>query len=119
MSEMPSAFKTETRVARKHHLCCECEIIISVGDRYQYSSGIWDGEPADYKQCINCSELMVSATKSSESPYDSPCFGGLYEWFEEHIIISCNGREWLHYMADKINVEPEKLSCLLRIRIKR
>ena len=117
MIEMPSAFKTETRRARKPHKCCECGTSIPVGGRYQYSSGIWDGEPSDYKQCINCNEIMDAAARSAEFAEEGPCFGELYEWFEGYVCISCHGLEWLHDMADKINIEPEKLDKLLRVRL--
>jgi len=42
MCEMPKAFSTKTRKARKPHICCECNHAINPGEEYQYSSGIWD-----------------------------------------------------------------------------
>lgn len=115
MSEMPSAFRTVTRRARKHHLCCECGTSIAVGDRYQYSSGIWDGEPSDYKQCMNCHEIINAAARSAEFIEDGPCFGELYEWFESHMCRGFEGIDWVSGMAKKINIEPEKLDKLLRV----
>ena len=115
MSEIPSAFKTETRRARKHHLCCECGTAIAVGDRYQYSSGIWDGEPSDYKQCLNCHEIMEAAARSAEFEEELPCFGELGKWFEDHMCMGFEGIDWLNGMAEEIDIEPEKLNRLLRV----
>lgn len=36
---------------------------ISIGDQYQYSSGVWDGEPDDYKQCLGCGEIFDAVTR--------------------------------------------------------
>ena len=117
MIEMPSAFKTETRRARKPHKCCECGTSISVGDRYQYSSGIWDGKPSDYKQCINCHEIMDAAARSEEFAEDGPSFGWLYEWFCEYVCMGFDGIDWLNGMAEEIEIEPEKLNKLLRVKV--
>lgn len=79
MSDAPSVFRQITRVARKQHSCCECRRPIQAGDKYTYSSGIWDGEPNDFKQCINCSLVFNSAGSVSDHD-DQPCFSGLTEW---------------------------------------
>lgn len=42
---MNPAFHTEThRVARKRHTCTECRGYIEPGDRYEFVSGLWDGD---------------------------------------------------------------------------
>ena len=53
----PSAFTEKERKARKPHKCCECGHEITVGEKYQYVSGIWDGEPDSYKTCLSCVTL--------------------------------------------------------------
>lgn len=55
--EYPECFTETWRVARKEHRCCECHSPIPRGIRYQYCSGVWDGEPADYKTCQPCAEI--------------------------------------------------------------
>ena len=54
MSGMPKALRIQQKVADKQNKCCECSTVINVGDKYQYYSGIWDGHPDSFKQCLNC-----------------------------------------------------------------
>lgn len=58
----PSAFRQIFRTARKDHKCCECGETISRGDRYEYSSGVWDGVPSSYKTCLQCMDLRDAYT---------------------------------------------------------
>lgn len=53
----PSCHKEIIRTARKEHKCCECYKKIVPGEQYEYISGIWDGEPAAYKTCLDCKSL--------------------------------------------------------------
>ena len=50
----PSCFKSSDRKARKEHKCCECHRVILPGETYRYESGVWDGDPEDYKTCADC-----------------------------------------------------------------
>lgn len=113
MCEMPSAFTTKQRKALKAHICCECGNFIHTGEIYQYSSGIWDGKPHGFKQCLNCHELMNAATRSAEFCDEAPCFQGLNEWFNNYQCTGFTGKVWLDGMAAQINIEPEKLNKLL------
>lgn len=56
--EIPSAFITTQRKARKMHKCCECHQPINVSEIYQYCSGIWDSVPSSYKTCLSCVTLI-------------------------------------------------------------
>ncbi len=51
------------RKARKKHCCCECGKTIQVGEQYEYSSGIWEGEPVSHKTCGYCADLRNLACK--------------------------------------------------------
>lgn len=62
---MPQAFSQTTRRARKRHRCCECRGWIEAGEKYEYASGIWDGEPNDYKTCFGCAQLRKELGKLS------------------------------------------------------
>jgi len=53
--QMPSAFRSETRRARKSHRCDECYTPILPGETYEYVSGIWDGEPDSHHFHAACS----------------------------------------------------------------
>jgi len=113
MCEMPSAFQSVTRKAAKQHKCCECGKLIEKGEQYQYSSGIWDDEPASYKQCANCYSIMCAVASSVDYSEEGASFGDLREWFDNFICAGFTGKEWIKGMADQIEFDIEKLNLLL------
>lgn len=115
MCDFPAAFSSRARKAAKPHKCCECGRTIEKSDQYQYSSGIWGGEPRSYKQCMNCHEIMMAATHSADYPDEAPCFTALRDWFHNYQCRGFTGHEWLNGMAEQIGVEPEKLNKLLSV----
>lgn len=115
MTDMPSAFASKNRKARKPHGCCECRREIKKGDVYRYSSGIWDGEARDFKQCLNCAEIMDAAARSTDYSDEGPCFCDLREWFDGFLCVGFQGEDWLNGMAEDIGVAPEKLNKLLKV----
>lgn len=74
--EMPSAFLQRNRKAIKKHRCCECCGDINKGDVYEYSSGVWDGQPDSFKTCLSCVTLRRDY---KEKTGDDACFGELKE----------------------------------------
>lgn len=56
MCEDPSVFSACLRKARRAHRCCECRGEISIGEAYEYASGIWDGSADSFKTCMPCAE---------------------------------------------------------------
>ncbi len=76
MCEIPQAFMSQKRKARKNHRCCECFGIISASETYNYYSGIWDSTPDSFKTCEQCQKLGDEIMK--DDPYnDCREFGGL------------------------------------------
>jgi hypothetical protein len=67
MCEMPSCCGHEIRKARKPHKCCECDGVIQPGENYHYHHGVWDGEAADYKVCIDCEALRAEYDADSHA----------------------------------------------------
>jgi hypothetical protein len=57
MCEYAEVHNTVERKARKVHKCLECKVQINPGDRYWYSSGIFDHEPFSEKRCGECHDL--------------------------------------------------------------
>lgn len=55
--DRPSVVSTTIRKARKPHKCCECDKEIHKGQRYQFISGLWDGEWDSYKTCLPCASI--------------------------------------------------------------
>lgn len=115
MSETPSAFKTVTRKARKEHKCCECRDDIYIGEEYQYSSGIWDGEPDSFKQCLCCAKVM-RAVASSNDGRDEVSLGMLREWFMEQVdLTDWSPESYLDYWSSELKLDGIHLNKLLRV----
>ena len=74
----PEVFRVIWRKARKQHTCCECGSPIDRDERYQYSSGIWQGEPNSFKTCEFCAEK-----RNEIEDYTDCCvpFGGVWEFY--------------------------------------
>lgn len=59
--------------ARKEHRCCECGETIRKGERFEYTSGKWDGEIQAFKTCAYCADLRVTL----QGKVDGIAFGDL------------------------------------------
>lgn len=70
------------RRARAGHTCCECLVPIDVGEHYIETTGIWDGQPDRFRQCLFCGELFALASSHPDVFHeeDGPTFGGLFAW---------------------------------------
>ena len=78
--EMPSTINTIERKARTAHKCCECDDTISPGDKYEYTSGVWDGRGASFKTCLRCAGVRSWYVHECLPTYECwPCFGDLYQ----------------------------------------
>ncbi len=106
----PSAFRSVVRKARKSHKCCECNETITIGDQYQYSSGVWDGDPRSYKQCLRCGEIFE---KLSHAGYDV-CFTQLRDYL---IDLDCKSQEWRVIVAEQIDVDSSAIAQLLKVEV--
>lgn len=95
--EYPECFREVTRTARKQHRCCECRGLITIGTKYQYCSGIWQGDPGDHKTCLPCAQLRkdIDAHLWRKEYWD----GGVpFEGIADEIDNSHNGSpEWLAF----------------------
>ncbi|NIG20588.1 hypothetical protein F3J37_18085 [Pantoea sp. Al-1710] len=109
MSDAPSAFRQVTRTARKEHKCCECPHPIAPGDKYVYSSGIWEREPFGFKQCLICAEVSNAAAAITDDYGDKPTFSGLKDWFANQVCREFKGDEFVAVFARDMQVSPEKI----------
>jgi hypothetical protein len=66
--EGPEFFSTTSPVARRKHVCCECRGTINPGERYERSSGKWDGVFQVFKTCQRCVDFEQNITAHI------PCF---------------------------------------------
>jgi len=71
------------RIARKEHKCCECQLIIAPGDKYQIVKGCWEGKWEQYKTCSPCADLREEILKGCWDK-EWPPFGDLGEWAREY-----------------------------------
>ncbi len=53
----PSVSMTRMRTARKPNKCSECRETIQPGQRYEHTSGCWDGRWSSFKTCEPCVEI--------------------------------------------------------------
>ena len=94
MRELPSCFRVIERTARKAHKCCECKQEIKPGEKYRYSSGIWDSSPDSYKQCNTCAAIFDVCidinNEQNNFPEEGPSFCNLVEFVETEL---CYHRE--------------------------
>ena len=70
IADAPDAWRETWRRARKRHTCCACREAIRPGDRYHYSSGIWDGSPGHFKHCARCWEVFLLISNDADDPVD-------------------------------------------------
>jgi len=75
-AELPAVSSTKTPVARIQHSCCECDVPIQPGQRYERTNGCWDGEWRVYKTCWPCYELRHKYAEAEGGFYE---YGGLRE----------------------------------------
>lgn len=90
--EPPSCFVQIIRKARKPHKCYECRKEILKGVLYEYSSGIWDGRPDDFKVCMDCVNLRkqietIELSHGCSHSESSPGFGELIEVAREMNLL--------------------------------
>jgi hypothetical protein len=81
--EQPTFSSVTKPRARKLHRCEECGGKIKPGERYERSSGMWDGSISTFCTCERCHDIRVWLTNNL------PCFclahGGMFEEAEESI----------------------------------
>lgn len=52
--EAAQVWREKWRTARNPHVCYSCHEPINPGDRYHYSSWVFDGSAGSYKHCARC-----------------------------------------------------------------
>ena len=55
--EGPKVELTRIRTARMPHTCSECDEQIAPGQKYEITTGCWDGGWSTYKTCMSCREI--------------------------------------------------------------
>lgn len=117
MSDMPAAFKSVTRTARKQHRCCECLTPIMPGTKYKYSSGVWDGQASSYKQCEDCAFIMNAAASEAGYSDEGPSFRDLRNYFFDQMHVGFVGEPFVLERAKDMGCDPAALARLLSIEL--
>jgi hypothetical protein len=78
----PSVYRWEEPVARKRHVCVECDAPIVRGEKHFKCFGVWEGDAQTHRQHLLCMEACMMIRDEFE---DGECigFGELMEWFGE------------------------------------
>lgn len=87
--DRPSAYREVWRRARKEHRCEACYEPIRPGERYNYVSGVWDGEASAFKRCARCAftfkRLVDLAPVGDVVALDLDC-GEVYEGDDQELL---------------------------------
>lgn len=70
---------TKMLKAKKDHKCYECRGVIKKGDRYEKTSGVWDGTFDTFKVCLDCLSLRKEFFRGGYY------YGRIWEDFETHV----------------------------------
>ena len=70
---LPEFHKAKIQMAKKNHKCCECKRTILPFEKYEYVSGMWEGDFLIFKTCIDCLDIRKEFF----------CDGWLYEGMKE------------------------------------
>ncbi len=84
----PEVCSAKTRTARKEHECGECHRTIEVGESYEYTWGIWDGEQEVYKTCSGCKSVRSLF-------FYTYYFGMIWESLEEELRYCSEDLPWV------------------------
>ena len=87
MCEAPTLYEERVIVARKSHRCCECRCEIHKGERYQSSSGLWEGQFSRFSTCLPCASVRDELAKGIPRLHwdELPAFGELREYLSEDL----------------------------------
>jgi hypothetical protein len=72
----PSFHNENIQTARKKHRCYECLKDILPGEKYEYVSGVWDGDFMVYKTCLDCKSIR-------DTFFDSWFYTQVWENFQD------------------------------------
>lgn len=73
-------FEQKKVTARKRHICGECGLIISPGDKYERAKGVWVGGFECYKTCPVCAEIRDALfAETRDALFREYIFGRVWE----------------------------------------
>ena len=105
--DLPTFYSYSEPVARRQHVCCECDAPILVGEKHFRGTGKWgDDKPRTYRQHTSCMEACM-LLRDDFNGGDCIGFGSLKEEFDE---MRCDN--W-HPKSDRFKPQWIKLRHLM------
>jgi hypothetical protein len=110
-------------VAKKNHVCCECDEEIYAGEEYSYFGGVWYDDWtyekwfAIHKTCLRCEEIWGNILKifQDHGESDAPRVYGLLreaikDAYDEGYLTSNDSlvNEWLSICPEDVSPEEEE-----------
>jgi hypothetical protein len=98
--EYADVYNVKWRKARKEHKCSACKEMIRAGDRYSYTSGVFDGSGFSYKHCVRCYLTMDMLDEiTGEFPDPELNCGQVYDGENEELLalafmLPSDGQRW-------------------------
>lgn len=99
----PELYRSTKHTARKNHNCDECGKLISVGEKYEYVFGIWEGKANVHKTCSVCLDIRRVFF------CDGWIFEGVFEELHNH-IQEVGGEISENCLID-LNLEAREVVC--------
>ena len=93
-----SVYDVRTVRARKTYHCAECPNIIKVGESYEYTFGVWDGDYGTFRTCQDCVDRRQWVKNNV------PCFCWAHGNLREDILSA------IEYAYDRARDEVRGLS---------
>jgi len=82
--ETPDFYETLlVKRIRKPRRCCECGMVIEIGDSMSKATGLWDGRIGHFYTCCSCQEKIDLWLQ--QNPDSCFCHGEFYELVEDDL----------------------------------
>ncbi len=81
----PKVYSTQMRISRKSHKCTECRRAITIGERYEYFTGMWNNRFSVFRTCPHC--LCIRDWARISFPCYDQCwaYGGVLDEVREYV----------------------------------
>ena len=101
--EPAQVWRERWRTARKGHACYACHEPINPGDRYHFTSWVFDGSAGSYKHCARCWAMYEAICAAHDAQ------PGAYSDAWEHVDLALNcGTVW----EDELGELPADVAAL-------
>lgn len=93
IDEEATIHRSSIRKAHKQHKCCECGERIQPNQKYEYVTGLWDGQWSTFKTCSVCLAIRNDFMSCGWE------YGNLWQHLKEYLTedddFDDEGNSWL------------------------